>query len=118
MLVELATVARVQLDYSKRLVVRGQQRNAHDRADFQVGDRGAGMEVLVVAGVLAEHGLLLAEHEIDDRPADACRGLVVLYSSKERLMLLGSVLESFPHQSLARGILEHEEEPLRTGKDL
>ena len=75
-------------------------------------------EVLVVAGVLAQHRLLLAEHVVNDRPADARRDLVLGYGSIERRTLLGAVLESLTHQSLARGILQHQEEPLGTGKDL
>ena len=99
---ELAAVAGVELENAQRLIVRRQERYAHDRADLQVGDRGADGKVLVVAGVLAQHRLFLAEHVIDDRPADARGDLVIGYGSSERRTLLGAVLERLAYQSLAR----------------
>ena len=68
------------------LVVGRQQRRAHERADLEVGDRGAGRQVRVVAGVLAEHRLLLV---------DALR--------RVRLMLSGASSSGAAERGSARG---------------
>ena len=101
---ELLAVAGVELDDPQGFAVGGQERHAHDRADLQVGDRGAGRQVLVGAGVLAEHRLLLAQDVVDDRPADAHRDLVGRDDRREdRLRRLGRYLNALRMSRLVSG---------------
>ena len=118
-LVELLAVAGIELDDAQRLAVGGEQRHAHHRADLEVGDRGAGRQVLVGAGILAEHGLLLAQHVVDDRPADAHRDFVGRDRRREDAAPpAGPVLERLADQPLGFGIDQDQEEPLGLGEQL
>ena len=116
---ELLAVAGVELEDPQRLAVGREQGNAHDRADLEVGDRRAGGQVLVHAGVLAEDGLLLDQDVVDDRPADAHLGLV---GGDGRGELSpppsGAAAEGLADQPLGVGIDEDQEEPLGLGKEL
>ena len=68
---ELLAVAGIELDDAQGFLVGCDQRNAHHRADLEIGDRGAGGQVLVGAGILTQDGLFLEQDVVDDRAADA-----------------------------------------------
>ncbi len=113
---ELLAVAGIELNDAQCFLVGGDQGNAHDRADLEIGDRGARRQVLVGAGVLAQDGLLLEQDVVDDRPADAHGHFIGRDARGKQRLLARAVLERLADEPLGRGVDQDQEEALGLGK--